>query len=193
MDQHGIWSVSDVLNHLYCNRITWWAYVLDVPQRGTVKTRKGAEVHERWSDREARRRYEGVRLKVRRKLLGLRLRSERLGLSGRLDALLTVDGQVIPWDAKNTARPARPWPGQVIQMGAYALLLEDAFPGQRTSFGIVQYLQDGTTTEVPIDDALRAKVVALIDEMNEIRRTERMPDRAPPAKCRDCVYAKRCI
>lgn len=193
MDWEGYWSVSDILNHLYCARITWWWHVLGVPQRGTIKTADGQRVHDEWSRREAQRRYEGGPLRVRRKLLSLRLVSHRLGLKGTLDALVTDKERVVPWDVKNTTQPARPWPGQVVQMGAYAMLLEEALGVGPIEFGVVSYEKSRTTARIDIDDALRQQVLALLDDMNDVRTTERMPDRAPPAKCRDCVYAKICI
>jgi len=42
VDRSGYLAVSDLLNHAYCGRITWFAYVLGVRQRGTVKTEHGA-------------------------------------------------------------------------------------------------------------------------------------------------------
>lgn len=193
MDRDGIWAVADVLNHQYCARITWWWHVMGVPQRGTPKTRRGAEAHDRWTDREAHRRYEGKELRTQRKRLSLTLVSEGLGLRGRLDALVESNGQLIPWDEKNTTQPVTPWPGQRLQMGAYALLLEQAFPGRYVSYGVVDYLVDGTSATIDIDAPLRTAVLETLDAMNEIRRTERLPPRAPPTKCRDCVYAKMCL
>ncbi|MGH8906922.1 MAG: CRISPR-associated protein Cas4 [Egibacteraceae bacterium] len=145
MDWQGYWSVSDILNHLYCGRITWWWHVMGVPQRGTVKTEDGQHAHDEWSRREAQRRYEGADLRVRRKLVGLRLSSERLGLAGTLDALVTDEDRMLPWDIRNTVEPAAPWRGQVVQMGAYSLLLEHALRAPPVSFGVVHENSTVTT------------------------------------------------
>ncbi len=193
MDREGFWSVSDLLNHLYCARITWWWHVMGVPQRSTPKTKRGTEAHERWTDRETRRRYEGQPLRVRRKQLGLTLTSERLGLRGKLDALIEDDGRLVPWDEKNTERPDAPWPGQRVQMAAYALLLEDAYPGLRVAYGVVDYLLDGSSTVIDIDARLRMQVMTLLHDVTQLRRTEQLPPRAPATRCRDCVYAKICV
>jgi CRISPR-associated protein Cas4 len=193
MDWQGYWSVSDILNHVYCGRITSWWHVMGVPQRGTVKTEEGQRVHEEWSRREAQRRYEGKDLRVRRKLVGLRLSSERLGLAGTLDALVIDEDRMLPWDIKNTVEPDRPWPGQIVQMGAYSLLLEHALQAPPVPFGVVHYVRSGTSASIPVTDDLRQQVHDLLADMNTLRATEHMPDRAPPAKCRDCVYAQLCI
>lgn len=193
MDREGYWSVSDLLNHLYCARITWWWHVMGIPQRGTPKTRRGQEAHDKWSMREVRRRYEGQDLSSRRKRMGLTLTSDRLGLRGRLDALVEDDGRLVPWDEKNTVSPSEPWPGQRLQMAAYALLIEDCFPGECVEYGIIEYLVDGQRITVQIDDALRLQVSQTLDDLNRVRRTEELPARAPPSRCRDCVYAKVCL
>jgi len=193
MDWQGFWSVSDILNHLYCGRITWWWHVMGVPQRGTVKTEDGQRAHQDWSRREAQRRYQGDDLRVRRKLLGLRLVHEPLWLQGTLDALVTDQDHLLPWDIKNTTEPADPWPGQVVQMSAYSLLLEHALHAPPVPFGVVHYLKSNTTARIPVTDALRQHIHALLADMNTLRATEHMPPRAPPTKCRDCVYAKLCV
>lgn len=193
MDREGFWAVSDLLNHLYCARITWWSHVMGVPQRATPKTRRGQEAHETWAGKEERRRYEGTELRTRRKRVGLTLTSERLGLRGRLDALVDDDGDLLPWDEKNTEQPERPWPGHRLQMGAYALLLEEAFPGTRVDRGVIDYLIDGTSAVIPITPELRAQVLEVLEELNQVRGTERLPPRAPWTRCRDCVYAKICL
>lgn len=193
MDREGFWAVSDLLNHLYCARITWWWHVMGVPQRATPKTRRGQEAHEAWAGKEEKRRYEGGGLRTRRKRVGLTLTSERLGLRGRLDALVNDDGELLPWDEKNTEQPERPWPGQRLQMGAYAMLLEDAFPGTQVERGVIDYLVGGTSAIISITPELRAQVLQVLEELNQVRTTEHLPPRAPPTRCRDCVYAKICV
>src|ERR1051326_4651334 len=123
MDRHGYLAVSDLLNHRYCARITWFAYVLGVRQRGTVKTEHGREEHERWLRREEARRQEGASVRARHKLVAVEVVSERLMLRGRMDALIDADGVPAPYEVKATAPPLRPWPGQILQLTAYAMLL----------------------------------------------------------------------
>jgi CRISPR-associated exonuclease Cas4 len=127
LDRSGYLAVSDLLNHAYCGRITWFAYVLGVRQRGTVKTEHGREEHERWLRREEGRRRVGATVRTRSKLVSVEVTSERLMLRGRMDALIDEAGEVAPYEVKAMVPPMRPWPGQVLQLAAYALLLEERY------------------------------------------------------------------
>lgn len=192
MDRQGYLAVADLLNHEYCKRITWFAYVLGLRQRGTVKTEHGKEEHEEWLERERRRWREGIRLQTRRKLASLELVSERLGLRGRLDAAVEDDGSLAPYDVKATAPPKRPYQGQVLQVAAYALLLEEA-TGKRIGKGYFHYLVTNEIREQLITAEMKARVVEVLRSVEEVVKSEVMPPRAPPSHCRDCVYRKLCV
>jgi CRISPR-associated exonuclease Cas4 len=192
VDRHGYLAVSDLLNHDYCARISWFAYVLGMRQRGTVKTEHGREEHERWQRREEERRREGARVRTQRKLVSVEVTSERLMLRGRMDALIDETGVPAPYEVKATAAPLRPWPGQVLQLGAYALLLEERY-GRAVDRGYLHYLEGDVVREVGIGEAERAAVLEVLASLQEVVTTEAMPPRAPAARCRDCVYRKICV
>jgi CRISPR-associated exonuclease Cas4 len=192
VDRHGYLAVSDLLNHRYCGRITWFAYVLGVRQRGTVKTEHGRGEHERWLEREEHRRQEGAVVRTQRKLVSVDVTSERLMLRGRMDALVDEKGSPAPYEVKSTAPPPRPWPGQMLQLGAYALLLEERF-GKPVERGYLHYLEGDVVRELRIGEEERTAVLRVLAELQEVVTTEAMPRRAPPSHCRDCVYRKICV
>jgi CRISPR-associated exonuclease Cas4 len=192
VDRQGYLAVSDLLNHAYCARITWFAYVLGVRQRGTVKTEHGRDEHERWLAREEARRREGEALRTRRKLVSVEVTSERLMLRGRMDALIDESGAPAPYEVKATVAPLRPWPGQVLQLAAYALLLEERY-GKEVPRGFLHYLEGDVVREVAIGEVERADVLRVLAEIQEVVTTETMPARAPWSRCRDCVYRKICV
>jgi CRISPR-associated exonuclease Cas4 len=192
VDRHGYLAVSDLLNHEYCARITWFAYVLGVRQRGTVKTDHGREEHERWQQREEDRRRQGEVVRTQRKLVSVDVASERLMLRGRMDALIDESGVPAPYEVKATVAPLRPWPGQVLQLAAYALLLEERY-GRPVSRGYLHYLEGNVVREVPIGEAERAAVLEALAGIQEVVTSENMPPRAPASRCQDCVYRKICV
>jgi CRISPR-associated protein Cas4 len=173
--------------------MTFLAQVLGSRQRATAKTEEGRRDHEDWTDRERLRRYLGDRYGARAKTLQVRVVSERLGLQGILDAVVAENGLMIPFDLKNTKEPDQPWPGQRLQAAAYAMLLEESYPGRVAPFALVHYLQSGTTRRLVISGEDREQVMALLEEMRAIRQTEEMPPRAAPARCTDCGYRNRCV
>ena len=91
MDRQGFLAVSDLLNHRYCARITWFAYVLGMRQRGTVKTEHGRERHELWLQREEGRRREGAGVRTRSKVVSVEVASEALMLRGRMATFMRLN------------------------------------------------------------------------------------------------------
>ncbi len=192
MDRYGYLSVNDLMNHRYCGRITWFAYVLGVKQRGTVKTDHGRDQHEKWVRRERARWREGDSVKARSKLRSVEITSEALRLRGKLDALVSADGALVPYEVKAGKPPARPWPEQRVQLAAYALLLEDRYR-RSVDRGFLHYLEGDVVMGYPISEADKRLVRDIIADMAQVVTQEAMPARAPAAKCRDCVYAKICV
>jgi len=192
VDRHGYLAVSDLLNHRFCARVTWFAYVLGVRQRGTVKTDHGRDEHERWTERERNRWKDGASVRARSKLVSAEVTSERLLLRGRVDALVGDDGSVVPYEVKATLPPLKPWPGQVLQLAAYALLLEERY-GRPVTRGYLHYLEGDVVREVPIGEEDKQAVRDMLAEVQAVVTSEMMPPRAPPSHCRDCVYAKICV
>jgi CRISPR-associated exonuclease Cas4 len=192
VDRQGYLAVSDLLNHRFCPRITWFAYVLGIKQRGTIKTEHGRDQHERWVGRERNRWREGARVQARHKLVSVEVVSESLLLRGRVDALLDEDGAPAPYEVKATAPPSTPWPGQVLQLAAYATLLEERF-GRRVERAYLHYLAGDEVREQQIGDQEKRSVVEVLEDIQEVVTSEEMPPRAPPSHCRDCVYRKICV
>jgi CRISP-associated protein Cas1 len=126
------------------------------------------------------------------------LESGALGLQGRVDVLRRRDGRLIPYEHKRGRRaPGQgeraAWDTDRIQIGAYAMLLEDAF-GQRIEEGRIRYHADATTVRVPVDAALRTDVLAAITRARELgAQTVRPPITAQPNRCARCSLAPICL
>ena len=192
MDSQGYLAVIDLLNDLYCGRITWFAYVLGIKQRSTDKTIHGRERHAKWVEREQNRWKTGGSIQARRKTVSVDLQSETLQLRGRTDALIEDDGAAVPYEVKSTGEPDHPWPGQVLQMAAYALLLEER-DGQPVDHGYFHYLVGDTVVKHQVSAQDKDLVRELLARIDDTVTSEKMPPRAPPARCRDCMYRKICV
>lgn len=127
------------------------------------------------------------------------LASERLGLRGRVDVVRTRDGQPIPYEHKRgrarrgEAGGPEAWPSDVVQLGGYALLLEEAL-GQPVSEGRIRYHADRVTVRVPITEALRTQVLQAIARAKALRAvTTRPPVTAEADKCAHCSLAPVCL
>ncbi|HZV50038.1 MAG TPA: CRISPR-associated protein Cas4 [Candidatus Dormibacteraeota bacterium] len=190
MDSEGNLSVSDLLNHRYCPRITWFSFVLGMLPRGTIKTEHGRRAHEEWARRA---RSDGTgELPAGLRVVSQEMVSRRLRLRGRLDAVVAEGGRLLPYEVKSTTTPVRPHPGQLLQLAAYALLLEER-TGRRVDRGYLHYLGDGGVVEVEITEAAKWQVREVMEDLRRVVETEATPPRAPASHCRDCGYRKICV
>jgi CRISPR-associated protein Cas1 len=129
----------------------------------------------------------------------LQLSSERIGLHGKVDAVRTRDGHLVPYEHKRGRAHRGPdnqpeaWPTDAVQVAAYALLLEDD-RDRPVPEGRVRYHADNVTVRVPIDAALRAEVGQLVLRARGLRRsTERPPVTPDERKCARCSLAPVCL
>ncbi len=117
------------------------------------------------------------------------LRSERLGLVGRCDHLLKVNGAYVPVEQKPTAH--RLQQSHILQVGALCLLVQDIH-GVRPPYGIV-VLADGSQERVTFSQELERGVVRTMAEMRRIIATGEPPgQRWVAPKCRVCGYFPVC-
>lgn len=128
----------------------------------------------------------------------LSFESAALGLRGAVDVLRRRDGRSIPYEHKRGksagAKGAREaWRTDRIQVGAYAMLAEEAL-GQSIVEARVRYHADRVTVRVAIDDVLRGEVRAAVVRALELRQTvERPPVTSNERLCARCSLAPACL
>ncbi|TKD12814.1 type I-MYXAN CRISPR-associated endonuclease Cas4/Cas1 [Polyangium fumosum] len=128
------------------------------------------------------------------------LESEALGLRGEVDALRRRDGRWIPYEHKRGRckrgegkEAPEAWPSDRLQIGAYAMLVEEA-TGEAVPEGRLRYHADNVTVRVAIDEALRAEVRAAIQRGRALRATvERPPVTNNERLCTHCSLAPVCL
>lgn len=125
--------------------------------------------------------------------------SESLGLRGKLDALKARSGALIPYEHKRgrcfrrAEGSAGAWPSDRLQLGAYALLVEDAM-GSTVEEGRIRYHADNVLVHVPIDEELRASVVAAVERARELTERKIRPSiTTEESKCTHCSLAPICL
>jgi CRISP-associated protein Cas1 len=127
------------------------------------------------------------------------LESAELGLRGKVDALRTRDGQVIPYEHKrgrsHRDEDGQPqaWESDRLQILCYAYLLELALqvPIQE---GRIRYHAENVLVHVPLDDAGRAEVRKAITQARELRQSPCRPPVATNERlCARCSLAPVCL
>ncbi len=174
-------SASDLRNWYFCPRLIYWRKVFKTPwvSGKVVKIgRKGENLS--WLPRMARFRSCDVKRNIC-------LRSERYRLVGCLDALIVCDREIYPLELKRGKYTG----GHDIQLGAYALIVEEAFQTE-VRVGFLYYPRKALE-EVLIDQKLRKRVIWTIGKVREILISGKMPQPAKEKwKCLVCDHFSYC-
>ncbi len=116
--------------------------------------------------------------------------SARYRLTGRPDYLVTQGRAVIPVEVKSGRTPTQPYPGHILQLAAYCLLVEENFH-RRPAYGLIHYPQ--RTFAVEYTPALKRELLATMARMRRALAAGgagRSHDH--PARCRGCGYRQWC-
>lgn len=117
--------------------------------------------------------------------------SHRYGLKGKPDPLVrTPGGALIPVERKNTPAPRRPYDGDLIQLSAYCLLVEENY-GQTPPFMRIQYAD--RWFDEPFTDRHRAWMLQTSERLRQVRRAGACNrSHRIAAKCRGCGQRPNC-
>ncbi len=120
------------------------------------------------------------------------IESPALGLKGIIDKIEVFDGEVIPVELKTGKAPSEGvWPGHMVQIGAYILLLEDA--GKKVPKGIVHYLDARSKREIVMNPFLRDEIIELARKVDSLLKGKIVPDMlAAEGKCAACGIREMC-
>lgn len=119
------------------------------------------------------------------------LHAAGLRLVGKPDYLVEQrDGVIIPVEIKSSLAPQTPWEGQVLQLAAYCLLVEENY-GVRPPYGILQYKDRAFA--VDFTDELEADLLDVLEEMR-VARQDPDPDRDHDdrRRCAACGVRSAC-
>lgn len=129
----------------------------------------------------------------------LSLESESLGLRGKVDAIKTKQGKLIPYEHKrghcfrNDDESAGAWASDRVQILAYAMLIESA-KGCSISEGKIRYHSDNLTVTVCLDEAGRKEVLDAIERARHLRTLlDRPPVTDNEKLCVRCSLAPVCL
>ncbi|MHC1631331.1 MAG: CRISPR-associated protein Cas4 [Methanotrichaceae archaeon] len=118
------------------------------------------------------------------------LRSNRLGLSGRLDRLVTKN-RLTPSIIRTGSPPENGvWRNDRIRLAGYALLLEEIHD-LNVDQGFVEYFQVSEIRSIEIRSVDRRRVLRIRDRIKQIK-DGRLPDRPKGAPCQQCPMAEEC-
>lgn len=126
------------------------------------------------------------------------LASTELGIQGALDVLRKRNGQLLVYEHKKghsagKAGAREAWPSDRVQLGAYAMLVEEG-TGQAISESFLKYHADNVTVRLAVDEKLRADVLAAIKRARELSATSvRPPVTDNERLCARCSLSVVCL
>jgi len=114
-----------------------------------------------------------------------------LPLRGKPDILIDEGHAIIPVEIKTGRTPATPYPGHVLQVLAYCLLVEEHYR-VRPPHGIIRYPARDVT--IPYTAGEEQRLRALVWEMRDAQRagTEQHRSHRQPGRCAACGFRDRC-
>lgn len=188
-------TITHVLEHLYCPRFTYFEHVLGIPERQErrFKVRKGREVHlERLKINKA---YLRKKLGVVDRQFDVPLASEKLGVRGIADEVLTLDdGTMAPFDYKFAKKPRRVFTNQRMQSVLYGMLIEEVYQ-RPVNRGFLCYTRSQhEVVQLAIDARARRAAERAVREVLDVIQQGYLP-RATRWKnrCGDCCYRNICM
>jgi len=183
-------TATDLKQWAYCKRIVYYQHVMPVEFTRTYKMERGRNIEAAVEAMEKRRGFRRYGLERGERRFDVWLKSERLGLAGKLDLLIVTDDACYPVDFKDTDGGVRR--NHRIQLTAYALLTEENL-GKPVPAAFVYLVPSKEMTRIEIGDDLRKEVISAIDEIRGFVRGERMPEPTPArARCVGCEFRNYC-
>lgn len=182
--------VTDLKQFPYCKRIVFYQYVMPVEKKTTFKMEEGKRAEEVIDKLEKRRTLREYRLAEGTRHFHHWLRSERLGLAGKLDLLVESPRGFFPIDFKFTS--GRPQKNHIYQLCGYALLVEEVY-GQTVTHGFIYLIPQEEIAVVELTEERKEETFRMLEEMRAMIRAERMPEPTPlRSRCAECEYRNYC-
>jgi CRISPR-associated exonuclease Cas4 len=116
--------------------------------------------------------------------------SPRFHLTGKPDYLVEEGSHIVPVEIKPDRKASEPYEGDVLQLAAYCLLVEEHY-GQRPPHGYLKYSQD--LFRIDYTSGLGRELQERLDAMRrDWRASDVPPSHAQPQRCLRCGQRQVC-
>jgi len=186
---------SEVIEHLYCPRFTYFMNCLNIPQHEELryKVLKGRALHEKRED--TNRDYLRRRLGCIDKDISVYIASRKIGVRGIIDEVLHLsDGTLAPLDYKYTEYSDYTFETHKVQSVLYALLIMENYQ-KEVKKGFICYAKNGNKVKEVIyarGEFVYAKEV--VEEIFRVILKGYYPKKTRwQNRCIDCCYRNICV
>jgi len=186
---------SEIIEHLFCPRFTYFMNCLNIPQREELryKVLKGRELHE--NKEKTNVDYLRKRLGCVKKEISVYIASKDLGVRGVIDEVLFLnDGTLAPLDYKYTEFNEFIFKTHRIQSAVYALLIMNNY-GKPVKKGFICYTRGGNKVkEIFYSQGDFNFAKEKITEIFDIIIKGYYPKKTSwQNRCIDCCYRNICV
>lgn len=187
-------TVTDLKQYIYCPRILYYHHCLPHVRPTSYKMQAGIEAGHEEKLRAHRRTFAAYSLDGldAERHFDVPVASTYLGMTGIIDEVVEVASpktELIPVDYKLARTVGYHFK---LQLTAYAMLLEDTYhlPVHRAFLYLIPLRR---AEAIPINKALRAKLLQALMEIREAIQWEQMPPPvATPSRCLNCEFRRFC-
>jgi CRISPR-associated exonuclease Cas4 len=111
-------------------------------------------------------------------------------LSGKPDYLVRERRRVVPVEVKPGRRANEPYEGDILQLAAYCLLVDEEF-GQRPRYGYLKYQQQ--VFRVDYVQSLERELLQRLETMRHDAEADDVPvSHQEPRRCQFCGHREQC-
>ena len=186
---------SEVIEHLYCPRFTYFMNCLNIPQHEELryKVMKGRKLHE---EREKENReYFRKKIGCVAKEISVYVASPAIRVRGVVDEVLTLaDGSMTPLDYKYTEYRDYLFETHKVQSVLYAMLIREAYE-KPVYKGYICYAKDGAVLkEIVYKEADFKYAKDVVDDIFSVIVKGKCPKKTSwRNRCVDCCYKNICV
>jgi len=182
--------VTDLKQWAYCPRVVYYHHVLPGAAQPTWKMREALNAQDLIERLETRRGLREYGWEGANRRFGLWLKSESLGLIGKLDLLLEREGEGAVVDFKLTS--GEMGDNHRMQLSGYVVLVEESY-GLRVETAFLYRIPDDRVFAFPVTSAWKQRVTEVIKAIQELQCTAWCPEPTTVrARCAECEYVNFC-
>lgn len=183
INSKGHIPVSMALEVLYCPRNFYLRYV-------TGETTRDARMERGRGQDNRRNTRKHVSSSAGLREHDVKVASDELGLSGKIDAVDDIDGAIVPVEFKTGGVSENEY--DRAQLCAYGMILEE-MNNTVVSCGYLYYMADRKRVEIPFSETLRARVRYAVETAWAILEGTLTPPPQDDPRCRGCALADVCM
>lgn len=182
--------ISLIRQYCFCPRIPYFQELLKLNPARPQWVRQGEDLHQKQEKVFKHRTLKRFNLEQAQQKFNIFVSSESFALHGLVDSILVNETHIFPIEFKLGGN--KPRKGQVLQLTAYAMLLEEEYRLSCPT-GFILYESKGKTHHIEFTPKQQKQVIEIRDKIfNDLEKSYLPDSSATPAQCTQCEYLNHC-